>query len=78
VLSRTAHKELSKPLLAAVVILFAFVSGISMSVGIRSLLMAKSEYFWLFEIAMALFLLVSATSYARKLMDSLGQTIHNK
>ena len=54
-------------ILLAATILFSFVAGFVTSSGLRSFSRAKSEYFWLYEFGMGLFLLLTAASFARQL-----------
>ena len=66
--AKSHAKELPRQLLATLTVLFSFTAGITAAAGLRSALVARSEYHWSFELAMALFLLVTAANYARKLI----------
>lgn len=61
------QKRLSKTVIAGLVIAFSFVAGVITAAGMR-ILVLKSGPDWMFELAMAFFLLISAISYARQLV----------
>jgi hypothetical protein len=58
----------SQVLVATMVILLSFCAGIGFASGIRSILVARAEYHWAWELAMAFFLLLTAVSYAQRLI----------
>jgi len=47
--------------------MFSFVAGVMTAAG-TYILLRKSGYDWMFDLAMALFLLISAVSYALQLV----------
>jgi len=59
--------KLSKSVIMILVITFSFVAGVMAAAGTR-ILVVKAGYDWMFELAMAFFLLISAVSYARQLV----------
>jgi membrane protein implicated in regulation of membrane protease activity len=61
------HKQLSRSLAVTLIVVFSFLAGVMTAAG-TYMLLRKSGYNWMFELAMALFLLVSAASYARQLV----------
>lgn len=61
------RRQLSKPIVVVLIITFSFVAGVMTAAG-TYMLFTKSDHNWMFELAMALFLLISAVSYALQLV----------
>jgi hypothetical protein len=60
-------RTLPNSVLAALIITFSFVAGVTTTVGVH-ILTRKSGLDWTFELAIALFLLLCAIGYARQLV----------
>jgi hypothetical protein len=61
------QRQLSKSLVVILIITFSFIAGVMTAAG-TYILLRKSGHTWMFELAMALFLLISAVSYALQLV----------
>lgn len=66
-------KKLSKSVLAVLIIVFSFIGGVTITVGVQAL-EKRSGLDWMFELAIGLFMLLCAASYARQLVRRAGDS----
>ncbi|HEV3039627.1 MAG TPA: hypothetical protein VHA33_17790 [Candidatus Angelobacter sp.] len=62
------RKELPNRALAVCVIAFSFLAGMTTLGGINGVSVVRTGYHWLWELAMAFFLLMTAAGYAQRLI----------